>query len=217
MIQGEPSAIAAVGGAEVFSEHGKYQGARSFRRRFIRSPWIDALGGWCALVGQTLFQTESLRSLGGFRRDMIPSEDQELWLCVGRSPVVFGRERVLQVRSHDGQGSKLEGDLSKLQLDMRTNFAESLPVEQQALARTAIAYWIQARAAQSAYMAGDLKSFRKNIYRAARANPKLFLSPLMRPGLMRKLAKGTLPSSMLRNLRVVRARAGHGVLIHGKP
>jgi glycosyltransferase involved in cell wall biosynthesis len=215
LLQTDPKAVAAVGGHEYFSERGTYRGARTWRNRFVRSPWLDALGGWCGLQGQTMYRIGILRSLGGFKS--VSLEDQELWLHVGRNPVVFGRRRVVRLRCHEGQGSHRQGDLMSWQLGTKEKFVASLPVEQQTSAKRSIAYWAHGSRAQSAYISGDLNGFRRHLFGAARANPRLFVSPLMRPGILRKLTKGMLPSVMLRSLRVVRARTGHGMLIHGKP
>ena len=85
MIEGEPSAVAAIGGAVVLSDAEPIAGPRPWRSQFVRSPWLDALGGWCALVGQTLFRTvTSPVGWGDSTGEMIPSEDQELWLRAGR-------------------------------------------------------------------------------------------------------------------------------------
>jgi len=212
LIQGAPGAVASVGGAEVFSVNGIYRGARPWRRRFAREPWLDAIGGWCALVGQTLFRTQHLQSLGGFKSTMTPSEDQELWLRAGRHPVVFGSRRVLRVRTHQGQGSKRNVDPIDLQLRMRMEFVESLPAKDRVRASAAIKYWLHARSAQRAYTSGDLRQYWKHTYRAAHASPTLLLSPLMRPGMVRKLTKSMLPSRVLGRLRMVRASLGYGVV-----
>lgn len=212
LIQGAPAAVASVGGAEVFSDNGIYRGARPWRRRFVREPWLDAFGGWCALVGQTLFRTQDLRGLGGFKPTMTPSEDQELWLRVGRHPVVFGSRRVLRVRTHQGQGSKRDVDPIDLQLRMRMECVESLPARDRVRARVAIDYWLHARTAQNAYASGNLRVYWRHAGAAAWVYPQLFISPLMRPGTLRKLTKAILPSQVLGKLRLIRASIGRGVV-----
>ncbi len=205
-----PGVAAAVGNAEVFSERGTYRGAR-FLWTGVREPWLEAVGGWCALMGQTLFRRRVLSALGGFRVGAEPAEDQELWMRIGRYPVAFGRKRVLSVRSHAGQGSRGAADGTPAQLAMRERFVAQLRGQERADGERAIAFWWEWRMAQRAYADADGHAFRRHLRAAVRAYPGLAFSPLFRAGLVRKVMKSLLPQGLLVALRDLRSRAGAGV------
>src|SRR5207249_1808858 len=116
----EAKTVAAVGAPEIFNERGVYRTRPACRLRAYM-PWLDAVGGWCALQGQALFRRRFLLDLGGFRLGTEPSEDQDLWMRVGRYPVTFIPERVVRVRSHIGQGSRESRNLTELQGRIRMN------------------------------------------------------------------------------------------------
>src|SRR5205823_13832102 len=114
----------------------------------VRRPWWDARGGWCAITGQTLFRRGVLGALGGFTPGAEPAEDQDLWLRVGRNPVTFTRQRVLGIRIHSGQDSRLHSELTELQTGIRENFVKTLPPAEEARGRRAIRFWLARLRAQ---------------------------------------------------------------------
>lgn len=210
-LDSHPDAVAAVGGVQIFSERGTYRGPRPLRSGRKIRPWCHAIAGWCGLQGQSMYRRSAIQRAGGFRTGLEPSEDQDLWMRLGHDPVVLVRPRVVQVRSHPGQGSHDAPDLTDLQLRIRQNHVASLPENQRADGERAIRFWLHWRASQAAYSAGNGGSFRRELFRAVQEFPSLVLSPLFRVGLGRRLIRSYLPGELWRFLRRARTRLGRGV------
>lgn len=211
-LDSHPDAVAAVGGVQIFSERGTYRGPRP--RRAVRKirPWCHAIAGWCGLQGQSIYRSSAIQQAGGFRTDLEASEDQDLWMRLGHDPVVLVRPRVVEIRSHPGQGSHDAPDLTDLQLRIRQKHVAALPENQRADGERAIRFWFHWRASQAAYSAGDGGSFRRELFRAGREFPSLVVSPLLRVGLGRRLIRSYLPGGLWRFLRRARTRLGRGVV-----
>jgi glycosyltransferase involved in cell wall biosynthesis len=99
-----PAAIASVGSVIRFDESGSRRTFRNIRRRTVRGIFQDALFGWTAISGQTLFRRHAIRSAGGWDEAYTLAEDFELWLRIGRlGSVVLLPDVVLLHRIHSGQ------------------------------------------------------------------------------------------------------------------
>jgi hypothetical protein len=163
------------------------------------------------LVGQALFRTDALRGIGGFDERLAFGEDQDLWMRIGRFPVAFTRARVLRVRVHEHQSSRIGPDPVEHGYAIRKAFLATLAPPDRTRAECAIQYWLEAWRAHQAYVAGDGPAFRRRTFRALRTYPGLGLSPLMRSGLASRIIKSFLPQSAFLYLRARKAALGHGV------
>lgn len=207
-----PDAVAAVGGIQIFSEHGIYRGARPLRSSQTMRPWRDAIAGWCGLQGQSIYRRGAIQQAGGFRTGLEPSEDQDLWMRLGHDPVVILRSRVVEIRSHAAQGSHDASDLTDLQLQIRESHVASLPEHQRADGERAIRFWLHWREGQRAYRMQDGGAFRRELIAAYRAFPSMIRSPLFRVGLLRRFLWSYLPAGVWSAARQARCRIGRGVL-----
>jgi len=99
-----PDAVAVVGGLEYFDGHGNTKRPPQFPQSGQRDMWRDAVWGWVAHTGRTLFRTDVVRLVGGFRPGLVVGEDRDLWLRVCRlGPVAFCPDVVLEHRLHPAQ------------------------------------------------------------------------------------------------------------------
>lgn len=106
-----PEAIAASGARVVFDADGNRKHWIHVRKPSVRAVPDDVIFGWLGNAGECVIRTELLRELGGFRSELIPVEDQEVWLRLAeRGPVALVPDVVLEYRRHDGQYRPPETD-----------------------------------------------------------------------------------------------------------
>lgn len=99
-----PTAIGASGARVVFDADGNRKRWLHVRKTSVRDVADDVIFGWLGNAGECVVRTDLLRSLGGFRGELIPVEDQEVWLRLAElGPVALVPDVVLEYRRHDGQ------------------------------------------------------------------------------------------------------------------
>lgn len=99
-----PEAVAAVGGLAYFDDMGNRQPVPHPKKELKRDVWPDAVYGWVAHTGRTVFRASFVRNADGFQPGLVVAEDRDLWLRISRlGPVVFVPGTVLDHRMHPGQ------------------------------------------------------------------------------------------------------------------
>jgi len=119
-----PDIVGAVGGLRLFDErsHAVVPGDPPV----IRDMWPEAVWGWVAHTGQTLFRTDAVREAGGFRPGLVVAEDRDLWLRLTRmGRVAFSSAVVLDHRLHPAQWRPL--DVRGIEEEITRRHLETLP------------------------------------------------------------------------------------------
>lgn len=96
-----PKAIACIGSYMTFDENGATDNYRIINKITYLNIFDDLLLGWMATAGHTLFQSQAIRSIGGWNEGSSFAEDHELWLKLAQNKnVVLIPEIVLEYRVH---------------------------------------------------------------------------------------------------------------------
>ena len=187
-LQREPKAVAAVGARwDWFTQEGYQRRDAHPRIARTRSVFDELLFGWSAVSGQCLYRTSILQQIGGFRQDLPPCEDREHWQRIARhGPVALRPEIVMTYRWHPGQ-SRLPTIRALREYVARTAI-RALPRRdrRRALLIRKSTWWFDA--AQDALGEGRYGDAIVATARSLAASPALFVSPLIWPLFVRRLA-----------------------------
>jgi glycosyltransferase involved in cell wall biosynthesis len=177
----EPDAVAAVGARwDWFCEEG-YQ-RRDAHPHVARTRFLfdDLLFGWSAVSGQSLYRTELVREVGGFRTDLNIGEDRDLWLRLARlGPVALRPEIVMTYRWHAGQWRP--ENVQAIRERIARHAIRALPRDRRRRALLVRKSTWFFDLAQSSLGAGRLLTGIMAATRAVALVPGLFLSPLVGP------------------------------------
>ncbi len=202
-----PQAVASVGARVLFTAEGEEVLDRVVGRVVVRDAWQDVLFGWVSVAGATLFNAETLRSLGGWDPSYVIAEDYELWTRVARQgPVVVCPDVVLRYRVHGGQWRS--PDFMGLMDEIRRSAVETVPASDRARGEAALAAREAFREAERLAMEGRNARALVALLRGRRAAPGLVGSPLLvavpdaRPlSLPRAMVKAAVPGVLMRALK----------------
>ena len=99
-LRSHPAAVAAIGAREDWFTWQNYRRREVHpRRTVLRDVTPDLFAGWSAIPSQTLFRTDLIRVVGGFREALVPCEDRDMLHRVAmRGPVVFCPDPVVTYR-----------------------------------------------------------------------------------------------------------------------
>jgi glycosyltransferase involved in cell wall biosynthesis len=180
-----PEAVAAVGARWKFGE--QRAGSRIIHpaREQVRRPWPELLAGtgWSMISGQTLQRARPLRGAGGYRGELIRSEDRELWLrLIHRGSFVLIPDIVLEHRTHPGQ-TTFPPNIDAIREQIYADAIAALPERDRRYGRRCRE---AGRCWDGANRARESGSFGRALLcylRAAVTAPTLAASPLMRPAL----------------------------------
>jgi glycosyltransferase involved in cell wall biosynthesis len=183
-----PHAVAAVGARQDW-----YVAANRRRRDAhprvprTRQAFEDLLFGWSAVSGQNLYRTAMIRSVGGYDQTLTIVDDRDLWLRVAPlGPIVLRPNIVMTYRIHPAQ--RRPPDLRQLRDLVAHRAIRRLPRadRRRGLLIRKSAALIQD--AEDAMRAG--RPFRAIglTAQAAGLPPRPFLSPLLGPWIMQRLA-----------------------------
>jgi len=177
-LESTPYAIAAIGQRILFDEQGRHQLERNPIRSFIAAVFDEALFGWVALQGCTLYRKAVIQECGGWNEDLAGPEDQELWLRLSLyGPAVFLAHPVLENRCHRGQWRAR--DASDVVDEFRRTFAEGLPLHLQKRAKRILDARAQFKVALKAYACGHYAESVRRCWVTIWMAPHLIRSPLI--------------------------------------
>jgi glycosyltransferase involved in cell wall biosynthesis len=178
-------AIAAVGAQRTYTTEG--YSARIFhpRKTVKKEIWRELVAGWGAVSGQNLYRTEAITKIGGFNEkvlpfEFIPCEDRELWLKVSKlGKVCLIPQTVLEYRLHSGQTGKVP-NIKEIREKVFAHFIETLSTQEKKVAeRIRVAARLAEEAGESR-LRGEFPKARQLFFRAFRAMPELWFSPLLK-------------------------------------
>jgi hypothetical protein len=205
-----PDSLAAIGAMVEFDAAGNRRRERHPRRVVRRAAWPDALFGWKANPGRVLYRVELIREIGGFAEGLRIGEDLELWLRVSRlGPVMFLPYVVLEARIHPGQTTITDGRDSFAQITSK--HIDGLQDADRAAAQRVETLRRSYEAALDALDEHRSSAALTNLIGLVREYPRLVLSPIIRPRVVRALSKAVIGlvtgTSGLRSARRVAAKA----------
>jgi glycosyltransferase involved in cell wall biosynthesis len=188
-----PNAIAAVGSRVDFRQgHMLRKGPGHPAFPMTTHAWeLTLLGGWAAGLGQALFRTECVRSVGGCDERFSWGEDQLLWLRITRlGRVTFIPQVTLEVRRHEGHSRP--PDAEAIEARFRAEHLATLPPRDASVGQRLLRARMFLRrsvrhsdARRGGRALGDL-------VRTARAYPPLLISPLFAQRFMLAIARAGL-------------------------
>jgi glycosyltransferase involved in cell wall biosynthesis len=213
----EPDAVAAIGANIEFDARGHRRRIRHPLRQTTRIVWPELLWGWSATPSRVLLRREAFEAAGGWDPAIDTAHDTELWLRMSLlGPFHLAPRPVVNKRAHGGQ-SRPE-DQRAIQQRFRQRWFENLP----AVYRRDAARVLEARkhtlAGEDLYLKGKTSDARREFLRACTAAPVLLRSPIVRPYLLRDVAKATVTSAgeaVWGTDRTARARASAKRLSQG--
>lgn len=177
-LEATPDAVFACGTRVLFDRRGQTLRYPWPRRRLRRGVRDGLLAGFHIVPSQTMFRSELLRKLGGWRTDIVPAGcDRELLLRHTKHgrPILIP-QIVVDYRIHHRQHSNTT-TLSTDRPYLR-EFTESLPSAENKRAVACLAAWHHRIEAETRFQSGDhIASLRLSLKAAASA-PFLLLSSL---------------------------------------
>jgi len=188
-LKSDKDAVAAVGGRLAFDSHGHRSRGAHPRVALRRYVWSEALVGWVAISGQTLFRRAAVLQAGGWDERLVSVEDQELWLRVSRlGPVRFIPHIVLENRVHHG-GQWRPADAASVEEEFRKSHVACLPESEQRVGQRLLSarHWF--KEANRDFGAEMMGRSLRNQLRAIRFAPRLLVSPVVGPGLATNVLK----------------------------
>jgi glycosyltransferase involved in cell wall biosynthesis len=200
-----PQAVEAIGARATFDDRGHRRRAHHVRVLRTRRIWPEMLAGWFAVPGQCLFRTAVVRSVGGWSKRLVGSEDQEFQFRLSEfGPALFVPSTVLEYRAHGGQ--RRAYDAAHVEDTIHDEFVSRLSGDDERLARRLRqAQTIVVDEAAPAYHSRRYAQALSAYLRAIRTAPSMLVSPLTGPplaGILAKAITGRLLGSRL-------AAAGH--------
>lgn len=187
-ILARPDAVAAVGARrDWYVVAGRRRRDAHPRVPRTRRAFEDFLFGWSAVSGQNVYRTEAVRRAGGYDPSISFVEDRDLWLRVSRlGPIVLRPEIVMTYRIHAHHRGA--GDLRRLREMVARRAIRQLPLSDRrrglAIRRSAALV----SEAEDAMRAGHPFRALGLTARAAVLPPRPFLSPLIGPWIVQRLA-----------------------------
>jgi glycosyltransferase involved in cell wall biosynthesis len=183
-----PETVAAIGARRVwFTTEGYARRDSHPHITRIRNVLDDLLAGWSTISGQNLYRTALVRHVGGFDTSLEQAEDRDLWLRIAvLGPVVLRPEVVTTYRVHPGQ-SRLP-HIRDLREDVALKAIRALPPDEQPRALRIRRTTRLLDEAEIALTNGRVSSGVADTLRAVANTPTLFLSPLVGPWTVRRLA-----------------------------
>lgn len=158
---------------------------------FKRTIWPELLFGWSAIPSQSLYRTQIVREVGGWRVEFNPADDRDLWLRVSQHGLVaLIPSIVVEYRAHAGQ-SRPDNILELREMVFQT-FINSLPPEEQPRGKLIRESAHLSQKAEEEYKKGNYKTAFSCYFKACRVAPELAFSPLTGPPLARGIAKSLL-------------------------
>jgi glycosyltransferase involved in cell wall biosynthesis len=188
-LERHPDALAAAGNYEQFNANGDRRRGTQPRRIVERPAWHDALFHWVANPSRTLFRSEVICRLDGFRLGAHQGfEDWDLWLRVTKlGPVVLIPDVVVEYRVHAGQ--QVTRDERAVLSELAAQYAATLEGPDRAVAerlQRARETWLDAsRELTELHAWSSFKLFTS----AIRTEPSFLSSPISRPIVLRPLGK----------------------------
>jgi glycosyltransferase involved in cell wall biosynthesis len=190
-LRDRPGVPAAIGAMVEFDDAGNRRRERHPRRTSERWAWPDALFAWKGNPGRVLYRTDVVRDVGGFATGLHVGEDLDLWLRVARrGPVVFVPDVVLEARLHPGQTVITDGRASFAGVTSR--HVEGLPDGQRSAAQRVEDMRRTYEAALDALDEHRAAAAVRHVIGCVREDPRLVLSPIIRPRLMRAFGKAVI-------------------------
>lgn len=170
-------AVAAVGATMVFDNKGQRRRLRHPRRTLVRNVSADVMFGWPVPPGSSLFRTEVLRAVGGWRDGLTQGEDQDLWLrLASRGPVALIPEIVLYYRRHEGQHRP--ENTYEIERALREAFVATLSGEEQRMANAVLQARLLRERGVEAWRRNDRRQALRCFAASVRAAPHLLYSPV---------------------------------------
>lgn len=188
-LSAHPEAVEAIGARIVFDDDGHRRRAHHVRVRMTRLVWPEMLAGWFALTGQCLFRTGWLRAAGGWSKQLIGAEDQELQLRLSElGPAVFVPASVVEYRIHSAQWRTY--DAGMVEEIIHQEFAANLDGSDRDLAmHLRRAHGILSGPASEALSRGDYRVALRHYLRALREAPTILTLPLAGPPFAARIGK----------------------------
>jgi glycosyltransferase involved in cell wall biosynthesis len=187
-ILGRPDAVAAVGARrDWYVVAGRRRRDAHPRLARTRRAFEDFLFGWSAVSGQNVYRTDAIRRAGAYDPSVSIVEDRDLWLRVSRlGPIVVRPEIVMTYRIHPNQ--RRPADLVRMREMVARRAIRRLPRRERrrglGIRRSAALI----SGAEDALRAGRPFRALGLTARAAVLPPRPFLSPLVGPWIVQRLA-----------------------------
>lgn len=183
-----PRAVAAVGARrDWYVAAGRRRRDAHPRVPRERQAFEDFLFGWSAVSGQNLYRTAVIRSVGGYDQTLDIIDDRDLWLRVSAlGPIVLRPDIVMTYRIHPAQ--RRPPNLRQLR-----DLVARRAIRRQPRANRRRGLLIRKSAAlvqdaEDAMRAGRPLRALRLATRAALLPPRPFLSPLLGPWIVQRLA-----------------------------
>ena len=175
-----PEVSAVVGGYVEFDSNGRRRRGAHPRRSFVRPVWPDLLLGWIGGPSRTLFRTEVVQRLGGYRQGLSYGEDWDLlFRSALRGPVSVIPYVVQDRRIHGGQ-SRPEA-FREIDRRLRREGLSTLPERWVSLGLRLIEGREHFVRAQSLYLAGRPRASLDELFRFARLSGRWAFTSLVFP------------------------------------
>jgi glycosyltransferase involved in cell wall biosynthesis len=187
-LMARPDAVAAVGARrDWYVLAGRRRRDAHPRLPRTRRAFEDFLFGWSAVSGQNLYRTEAVRRAGAYDPSVSIVEDRDLWLRISRlGPLVVRPEIVMTYRIHAQQ--RRPADLPRMREMVARRAVRRLPQHERRRGLTIRRSAELVTEAEDALRGGSPLRALSLAVRAAVLQPRLFLSPLVGPWIVQRLA-----------------------------
>jgi glycosyltransferase involved in cell wall biosynthesis len=177
-----PAAVAAVG---VRRDVGRGRGRRDLHpgRSVLLDVRAASFLGWVAPPSQTMFRTDAVRAVGGWRADQVRGEDRLMWLELSlRGGVVFVPRVVVRMEKRPRDVVRSRG--RRFDFDQWSRYVEELPGDRAGRDARLIAATRSWNDAMDRYDAGAYRAALAAELASFRSAPLAFASPLVRRRLL---------------------------------